>query len=105
MTRAFHGIDAMLLEPEYQQALEKFKSQGQQKADGEVEAGQTGPAAGANGPKERIASLLANSIQSDLQTAMAKGMMTKEERTKLMMKMSVLKQAESKGIGIRDPSQ
>eukprot|EP00747_Dinoflagellata_sp_TGD_P162769 gnl/TRDRNA2_/TRDRNA2_180746_c0_seq1.p1 gnl/TRDRNA2_/TRDRNA2_180746_c0~~gnl/TRDRNA2_/TRDRNA2_180746_c0_seq1.p1 ORF type:complete len:442 (-),score=65.17 gnl/TRDRNA2_/TRDRNA2_180746_c0_seq1:212-1537(-) len=105
MTRAYHGIDDMLFAPEHQEDLVKFKSQGQQKASGEGEAGQAGPPAGASGPKERIVHMLENSIQSDLQSAMTKGTLTKDERTKLMLKMSVLKQAESKGLGISDPSQ
>lgn len=85
LRNSFHALDKMLEQPAYQKTLLGMKNgsagaQGGEGADGR--------------PKPKIASALQTSIQSELDQAKGKGSLTKQEATRLMMKISLLKRIE-----------
>lgn len=84
LRQAFHTMDRMLEQPTYQKALLGMK----EKPVGADEQGIDAR------PKPKIATTLQSSIQSELDQAKGKGSLTKQEATRLMMKISLLKRIE-----------
>mmetsp|Transcript_13371 Transcript_13371/g.25255 ORF Transcript_13371/g.25255 Transcript_13371/m.25255 type:complete len:446 (-) Transcript_13371:64-1401(-) len=84
LRHAFHAMDKMLEQPAHQKTLLGMKT-GAGGAEGE---------AADSRPKPKIASALQTSIQSELDQAKGKGSLTKQEATRLMMKISLLKRIE-----------
>jgi len=85
-------MDTMLANPKYHPALLRQKKNG---AEG-MDAGATSSSSSSGGQQQRATSALQNSIQSDLQEARNKGKISKDDATRLMLKMSLLKQVEEK---------
>lgn len=112
---AFHSIDDALRKPEAQQELLAFKGQGRKSPD--TQAGEESSDGDASSPdsasasipapatrKGKGAAMLQSSLNADLQTAKQRGGLTREQASRLMIKMSLLKRLESADLCSRDDS-
>eukprot|EP00747_Dinoflagellata_sp_TGD_P225999 gnl/TRDRNA2_/TRDRNA2_99822_c1_seq2.p1 gnl/TRDRNA2_/TRDRNA2_99822_c1~~gnl/TRDRNA2_/TRDRNA2_99822_c1_seq2.p1 ORF type:complete len:406 (-),score=81.58 gnl/TRDRNA2_/TRDRNA2_99822_c1_seq2:120-1337(-) len=112
LREGFHSMDDLLRASEGQQeiiALSKSSDCGSSSGSGAAAAsgeandagapsGEAGKG-GAAGRKSKVSSALQTSIENDLHQARAKGSLSKEEATQVMMKMALLRRLDAQGMG------